>query len=103
MDKSSTYLAEVTKPLSQMDTILAKLDDLDVHREWTSEDKEITKSKVNELTKGEKITTSFEADAKGKHVQCEVQIIRIAEDELMLRIICSDEELASEMQQHLQD
>lgn len=103
LDKTNTFIAEKTSGEADIDPLLNKLDLFDAHRDWTAEDKHATKKEFNKLLIGEKLQSKIMADTDAGHVECEVFLIKPETGKIAVRIVCSDKNLAENLQAHLND
>lgn len=101
LDKSNTFLAERTVPMSKLGATLRKIGKFDAHLTWNDEFIKQTLTEASLLKQNERIEGPMFAKANEISAEVQVVIMRVEEDKYAVRAITSNKMVADAIEQSL--
>ncbi|MBX3115304.1 MAG: hypothetical protein KF836_12130 [Fimbriimonadaceae bacterium] len=94
LDKSNTFIAEITVPMAQLGAKLRALATFDKHNKWSDAYIKETLTAASLLSKNDRLQGEMLATMDNESALIEVNIIRLEEDRYAVRVVSSFKKLS---------
>lgn len=101
LDPTRVYLAEKSSDLASFDRLLKAAGESHSYHQWNESFLKETMVAVTELQPGEALEEMFYAESERGLEEVQIKLIKKEKDEAILRLTCSNPDLAAEMQADL--